>query len=50
VLTAAELAAELRRQLGDGWDRPVPDEPPTNLERLARLRRCLKSLAAIVPA
>jgi GT2 family glycosyltransferase len=60
VISAAELEREVRRQLGDGWDREpqaVPGPPltlgrasvvvPTNLARPAELRRCLKSLAEL---
>ncbi|MGD0706737.1 MAG: glycosyltransferase, partial [Trebonia sp.] len=60
VISAAELEHEVRRQLGDGWDRgpqATPEPPlrlarasvviPTNLARPAELRRCLKSLAEL---
>jgi GT2 family glycosyltransferase len=60
VISAAALEREVRRQLGDGWDRgpqaaPEPLLPParasvvvpTNLTRPAELRRCLKSLAEL---
>jgi GT2 family glycosyltransferase len=60
VLSAAELEREVRRQLGDGWDRgpqPTPEPPrplsrasvvvPTNFARPAELRRCLKRLGEL---
>ena len=60
VISAAELEREVRRQLGDGWDRgpqTTPGPPPTlarasvvvptNYARPAELRRCLKSLAEL---
>jgi cellulose synthase/poly-beta-1,6-N-acetylglucosamine synthase-like glycosyltransferase len=60
VISADELEREVRRQLGDGWDRspqatPEPPPPrsrasvvvPTNFARPAELRRCLKTLAEL---
>ena len=60
LISAAEMEREVRRQLGDGWDRgpQAAAEPPptlarasvvipTNLARPAELRRCLKSLAEL---
>jgi GT2 family glycosyltransferase len=60
VISAAELEREVRRQLGDGWDRgpqatPEPALPlsrasvvvPTNFARPAELRRCLKRLGEL---
>jgi GT2 family glycosyltransferase len=59
VISAAELEREVRRQLGDGWDRGPQAAPglptlgrasvvvPTNLARPGELRRCLKSLSEL---